>query len=84
MIDVQVFGTSCAACVALEKNVGAAVAELGEGYRVEKVGQLLEMVRLGVTQLPALAVAGEVRSMGRVLEVPEIKAMLAAAAKGAP
>ena len=55
MIDVQVFGTSCAACVALEKNVGAAVAELGEGYRVEKVGQLLEMVRLGVTQLPALA-----------------------------
>jgi small redox-active disulfide protein 2 len=79
MIKLQVFGTSCAACATLEKNVRTAVAELGGGFEVEKVTQLLDMVRLGVTELPALAIDGEVRSMGRALDVPEVKALLAPA-----
>lgn len=84
MTKVQVFGTSCAACATLEANVRRAVDELGGGYEVEKVTQLLEMVRLGVTELPAIAIGGEVRSMGRALAVAEVKALLAGAAQGAP
>ena len=84
MIEVQVFGTSCAACATLEANVRRAVEELGGGFEVVKVTKLLDMVRLGVTELPALAVGGEVRCMGRALDVAEVKALLAGAAQGAP
>jgi small redox-active disulfide protein 2 len=82
MTKVQVFGTSCAACDTLHENVLAAIAEVGPGYEVEKVSRLLEMVQLGVTQLPALAIDGEVRSMGRALDVAEVKALLVGAKAG--
>jgi small redox-active disulfide protein 2 len=82
MIKVQVFGTNCAACVELRSNVDRAVAELGGGYEVEKVTQLLEMVQHGVTQIPALAIDGQVRSMGRALDVQEVKALLVGAKVG--
>jgi small redox-active disulfide protein 2 len=82
MIRVQVFGTHCAACVTLEKNVRAAVADLGAGFEVEKVSQLLDMVQHGITQIPALAIDGQVRSMGRALDVQEVKALLVGAMAG--
>ena len=83
MITVQVFGTSCAACVTLEANVRAAVAELGAGFEVQKMSQRLEMIEHGVTQIPAIAINGEVRAAGRALDVPEIKALLVGAKAGA-
>jgi small redox-active disulfide protein 2 len=75
-MKVQVFGTGCAACKALKANVESAVAELGLGCEVEFESRLLEMVKYGVAQLPALVVDGEVKSVGRVLDVPSVKAML--------
>jgi small redox-active disulfide protein 2 len=73
---VQVFGTGCAACATLKANAEKAVDELGLLCRVEFESRILEMIKLGVTELPALVVDGEVRSVGRALDVATVKTML--------
>jgi small redox-active disulfide protein 2 len=77
-MKVQVFGTGCAACTALKSNAERAVAELGLSCPVEFESRILEMVKLGIVELPALVVDGEVKSTGRALDVPSVKAMLGA------
>jgi small redox-active disulfide protein 2 len=73
---VQVFGTGCAACTTLEANTKRAVAELGLPCGVEFETQILRMIELGIVELPALVVDGVVKSTGKALDVPEIKALL--------
>ncbi len=73
---VQVFGTGCAACAALKANAEKAVVELGLPCGVEFESRILEMIKLGITELPALVVDGEVRSVGRALDVATVKTML--------
>jgi hypothetical protein len=75
-MKVQVFGTGCAACATLKANTEKAVAELGLPCSVEFESRILEMVRLGIAELPALVVDGVVKSTGRALDVPSVKAML--------
>lgn len=77
IMRIQVFGTGCAACETLEANVQRAVTELGLDCRVEHEGRILEMVKAGVAQVPALVVDGEVKSMGKALDVATVKVMLA-------
>jgi hypothetical protein len=73
---VQVFGTGCAACATLKANTEKAVAELGLPCSVEFESRILEMIKLGIAELPALVVDGVVKSTGRALDVPSVKAML--------
>lgn len=75
---VQVFGTGCAACVALKANAETAVAELGLPLSVEFESRLNEMIKLGIVELPALVIDGAVKSTGRALDVPSVKALLGA------
>ena len=76
---VQVFGTGCAPCKAMLKNVETAVAELGLGCQVEHMTRVRDMIDAGVTGTPALAIDGKLLSVGRVLDVTAIKAILGAA-----
>jgi small redox-active disulfide protein 2 len=75
---IQVFGTGCAACETLRANVSKAVAEMGLECRVELESRILEMVKAGVAQVPALVVDGEIKSMGQALDVASVKRMLGA------
>jgi small redox-active disulfide protein 2 len=74
---VQVLGAGCPRCRKLAENAEAAVAGLGAGYRVEKVTQIAEILKFGVMMTPALAVDGEVKIVGRVPDVEEIRRLLA-------
>ena len=80
-IEVLVIG--CAKCVRLERNVEAAVRELGLDIKVERITDIEEMKRRGIMRVPVLFIDGEVRSMGGVPSVEEIKDMLLAAGTGA-
>jgi hypothetical protein len=73
---VQVFGTGCAACATLKANTEKAVAELGLPCSVEFESRILEMVKVGVTRVPALVVDGEIKSVGEALDVAAVKALL--------
>jgi len=76
MKKVQVLGAGCPRCRKLAENAQAAVATFGTEYRVEKVTNIAEILKFGVMMTPALAVDGEVKVVGRVPDVEEIRKLL--------
>lgn len=72
----QVMGPGCAKCNQLAANVKTAVEELGVEYEIVKIADFNEMMKYGVMMTPALAIDGEVKAVGKVSTVKEIKAML--------
>lgn len=76
MVRIQVFGSGCAPCKAMLQNVQTAVAELGLDVPVEHVTRVLDLIQAGITATPTFMLDGEVQSVGKVLDVPAIKAIL--------
>jgi small redox-active disulfide protein 2 len=73
---LQVLGTGCAKCTKLKENADAAVKELGIDAAVEKIDDINAITGFGVMMTPALAVDGQVKVVGRVPSVQEIKGLL--------
>ena len=73
---IEVLGTGCKKCQALEEAAKEAVKALGSDYKVVKVEDVQEIANYRVTTTPALVVDGVVKSTGRVLSVDEIKALI--------
>lgn len=76
MMKLQVLGTGCPKCATLALNADVAARSLGLDYVLEKVTDLDAIVEAGVMSPPGLAIDGEVKSVGRVLSVDEIKRLL--------
>ena len=76
MAKLQILGTGCAKCKKLTENAEAAAKELGVTAEIEKVTDIQEIMKHGVMMTPALVIDGTVKSVGKVLSVGEIKAML--------
>jgi len=73
MKKIQILGTGCPKCKTLAANVEAAARELGIEYELVKVTDINEVMKFGVMMTPALAVDGDVKSVGKVLSADEIK-----------
>ena len=75
-MNIQILGSGCPKCKALAENTEAAAKELGVDYELEKVTEINEIMAFGVMMTPGLVVDGEVKVVGKVPSVPEIKEML--------
>ena len=75
-MDIKVIGTGCEKCGKLYDNVLEALKELGVEEKVERVDDLLEIVKLGVMTAPSLMVDGKLVISGRIAKVDEIKRFL--------
>jgi len=73
---LQVLGTGCAKCTKLKEQAETAVRELGVEATVEKIEDIDVITRFGVMMTPALVVDGEVKVVGKVPSVEEIKKLL--------
>ncbi len=76
MKKIQVLGTGCPKCDQLAANAEAAAKELDIEYELEKVTNLNDIMGFGVMMTPALAIDGEVKVVGKVPTIEEIKSML--------
>ena len=76
MKRVQVLGPGCPKCAKLAENAEAAAREAGLEVSVEKVTDINEIVSFGVMATPGLVIDGEVKAVGKVPSVDEIKALL--------
>ncbi|HCO95987.1 MAG TPA: thioredoxin family protein [Phycisphaerales bacterium] len=76
MKKIQILGTGCPKCRKLAENAEAAANALELEFEVEKVADINEMMKFGVMITPALAIDGQVKSIGKVVSPDEIKAML--------
>ena len=76
MKKIQILGTGCPKCDQLAANAEAAAKELDLEYELTKVTDANEIMTFDVTMTPALVIDDQVRAMGQVASVAEIKVML--------
>ncbi len=76
MLTIEIFGTGCAKCNRLEKNVQKAVKEIGIRADVKKVEDINEIINRGILMTPALFINGKAKTRGKVPSVEDIKEML--------
>jgi len=76
MMKIQILGTGCPKCKQLLTNAREAADALGLDYELVKVDQINDILNFGVMMTPALAVDGEVKCVGKVPAVADIKIML--------
>ncbi|MBA1334517.1 MAG: Redox-active disulfide protein 2 [Firmicutes bacterium] len=73
---IKVLGSGCANCKKLEENARQAVQELGIDASIEKVKEMKDIINYGVMRTPALVVDEQVKVVGKVATVDEIKKIL--------
>ena len=75
-MKLQILGTGCAKCNTLAMAAEQAAQQLGLQYELEKVTDLNRIMSFGVMMTPALVVDGNVKVVGKVPTVDELKKML--------
>ncbi len=72
-MKIQILGTGCPKCKKLAENAEISAKESGINYELIKVTDLNEIMNFGVMLTPALAIDGEVKFVGKVASIEEIK-----------
>lgn len=75
-MKIQVLGPGCAKCTKLMDTATAAAKELGVACEFEKISDVNQIMAFGVMMTPALVVNGEVKSVGKVPSLEDMKKML--------
>ena len=72
-MKIEVLGMGCPKCKKTAENAGRAVKELGVSAEVVKIEKIDEIMKYGVMMTPALVVDGEVKCVGKIPTIDEIK-----------
>ena len=75
-MEIKVLGPGCPRCAQVEQIVREAVAEAGVEAEVEKISDPLKIASYGVFGTPAVAVDGDVKSVGNIPSKENIKSWL--------
>jgi len=71
-MKIEILGTGCTKCKALEAAAKEAIAQIGGFHSVEKVEDIQTIMDYGVLSTPGLVVDKEVKSTGKLLTPQEI------------
>jgi small redox-active disulfide protein 2 len=77
-MTIQILGTGCTKCKTLTSNAEQAIQELGLHAVVEKVTDIIDIMKFQILMTPGLVIDGQVKAAGRVPSTEEIKQMLLA------
>jgi len=80
-MQIKILGQGCSKCAELYKEVVKADQELHSGAEIVKVETMKDIVSYGVMRTPALVIDGEVKVVGKVPTIEEIKGLIKAATK---
>ncbi len=75
-MKIQVLGPGCSKCKQLAETATQAADELGIEYELEKISDLDKIMSFGVMMTPGLVINGEVKSVGKVPSLADLKSML--------
>ena len=71
-MKIEVLGPGCPNCSKLYENVQQALRDTGKEAEVVKVNDIIKITEYGIMMTPALAIDGEVKSVGKLLSPAEI------------
>lgn len=77
-MKIEILGTGCSKCKALEEATKRAVALSGKFAQIEKVEDIVKIMDYGVMSTPGLVIDGKVVSTGKLLSINEIKDLIQA------
>jgi small redox-active disulfide protein 2 len=72
-MEIKVLGPGCPKCQQVEKIVKETVGQAGVDAKIEKVTDIMEIAKHGVFSTPAVVVDGEVKGVGKIPTMDEIK-----------
>ncbi len=75
-MKIQILGTGCPKCKKLADTVSSVAQELQLDYELEKVTDINQIMGFSVMLTPALVVDGDVKIIGKVPSIDEIKKIL--------
>jgi len=75
-MKIEILGTGCTKCKALEEVAKNAIGKIGGFHSVEKVEDIAKIMDYGVVNTPALVVDGVVKSTGKLLSVEKVIELL--------
>ena len=75
-MKIEVLGTGCKKCQALEEQTRAALVELGVEADLEHVTEMRRIMGYGVLSTPALVIDGKVKCAGRMPSAGELRTWL--------
>jgi small redox-active disulfide protein 2 len=75
-MKIEVLGSGCKKCHALEEQTRAALNDLGLAAEVEHVSDVKRIAGYGVLSTPALVIDGKVKCAGRSPAAEELKKWL--------
>lgn len=75
-MNIKIIGSGCPDCSKLYDNTLDALRELNMEAEVEKIGDLIEIVKLGVLSAPSLMIDGKLVVSGKVASQKEIVKLL--------
>jgi small redox-active disulfide protein 2 len=79
MMKIEVLGMGCPKCQKTKENIKTALAELGKEAELAEVKDLQKIADYGVMMTPAVVIDGEVKLVGKVPSVEQVKTMLGGA-----
>ncbi len=75
-MKIQILGSGCSRCESLAEATEKAARELDIDFELEKISDINQIIEFGVMMTPALVVDGDVKSVGKVLSIDELKVLL--------
>lgn len=75
MKKIQILGTGCTKCKKLYENATVAIKDNND-YEIEKITDIMKIMKFDVIVTPALAIDGVVKSSGEILSAEQIKELL--------
>ncbi|MCX5704480.1 MAG: thioredoxin family protein [Candidatus Omnitrophica bacterium] len=76
-MKIEILGVGCPKCKQLTANAEAAIKELNIAIEICKITDIDKIIEYGVIMTPVLAIDGKVVSSGKVLNIDEIKKLIA-------
>ena len=73
---IQILGTGCPKCKTLEANARQAIEAGKIDATIEKVTEIDKIMEMGVMITPALAIDGDVKVSGKILNKNQILALI--------
>ncbi len=75
-MKIEILGTGCSKCKALEETAKQAAAQSGKFVQIEKIEDIQKIMEYGVMSTPGLVIDGKVVSTGKLLSIDEIKKII--------